>query len=155
MTEAARKVLKDCRDATGDLVDGIQGGEWRRRWILAVVLLRAVGHVLAKVDGARSDEYKNEIKSWWTALKEGKPNPDIFWEFIEEERNTILKEYSTKAGQGVKIYLGNQSSTTYHYTINSGPFKGQDQRCVLDKAISWWESELDRIDQKVQSMNKK
>jgi len=40
MTQAARKVLEDCKGALADFHYGIQGGEWRRRWITSVVLLR-------------------------------------------------------------------------------------------------------------------
>jgi hypothetical protein len=61
MTAAARLVLDDCRGALADLKEGVQGAEWRRRWIVTVVLLRAVGHVLEKVDGAASlwrDSYR-------------------------------------------------------------------------------------------------
>jgi hypothetical protein len=36
--------------------------------------------------------------------------------------------------------------TLYHYTINEGPYKGRDQRELLQEAIDWWEEYLDRID---------
>lgn len=46
MTLAARETLEDCRGALAELTDGVKGGQWRRRWIIAIVLLRAVGQVL-------------------------------------------------------------------------------------------------------------
>jgi hypothetical protein len=160
MTIAAREVLEDCRGALAELVDGVQGRQWRRRWIIAVVLLRAVGHVLEKVDGARSTQLRAEISRWWDNLKTTKPRPEIFWLFVEEERNTIVKEYQTNAGQGVTVQLsgielnmqtGEQKvdppkPAIYHYTMNAGHFKDRDQRELIAQAIRWWESQLDEID---------
>ncbi len=160
MTVAAREVLEDCRGALAELTDGVQGRQWRRRWITCVVLLRAIGHVLEKVDGERDAILRKNIDVWWKSVKQGKPEPLIFWDFIDEERNSILKEYQTRAGQGVAIQLsgielnlrtGEQRSdppkhAIYHYTINTGPFAGREQHELLAEAISWWESQLNAID---------
>ena len=156
MTSAARETLEDCRGALIELVDGIQGREWRRKWILSVVLLRAVGHVLHKVDRERSPAYRLAVDTWWSGLKESKPAPAIFWSLIDKERNSILKEYRTTVGQGVTIQLsgvstGKQKSeppnpAKYHYTFNSGPYKDRDQRDVISEAIVWWEAQLNSID---------
>jgi len=160
MTAAAREVLDDCRGALAELVDGVQGRQWRRRWVVAVVLLRAVGHVLDKVDAERSPAYRAAVSAWWARVKRSKPMPEIFWSFIEDERNTILKEYRTSAGQGATVQVGGiefnlrtgevhadqPGPTIHHYTINSGPFAGREQRDLLLEAIAWWERELDGID---------
>lgn len=160
MTTAARDALEDCWGALEELADGIQGRVWRRRWVTAVVLLRAVGHVLDKVDARRDDAYRRAIDLWWAKMKSSKPDPVIFWAFIDEERNFIVKEYRTRAGQGVAVRLsgveinlrtGEQKidpplSRTYHYTINSGPFAGREQRELIAEAISWWETQLNNID---------
>lgn len=165
MTLAARETLEDCQGALSDLTDGIQGRDWRRKWILAVVLLRVVGHVLDKVDGARSSAYRAAIDTWWARLNASKPEPTIFWQLIDEERNRILKEYQTVASQGVTVQLNgfdtNQQtweqkvdslgSSIYHYTFNSGPYKGCDQRAVLTTAIEWWHQQLDSIDEAAMS----
>lgn len=160
MTSAAREALEDCRGALAELTDGVQGRQWRRRWITSIVLLRAVGHVLNNVDGERSPEYRTAVDAWWRQLKSTKPEPMIFWSLIDEERNTILKEYQTRAGQGVKVQLsgieinlqtGEQKvdpplPAIYHYTINTGPFAGRDQREMIAEGIAWWEKELGAID---------
>jgi hypothetical protein len=161
MTIAARHALDDCREAVDLLIDGVQGSEWRRRWVLAIVLLRVVGHVLDKVDGCQSPHYRSAIDNWWVMLKQTRPEPSIFWEFIEEERNSVLKQYRSRAGQGVSIrvptlYLnmktGEQWSDPdpplpplYHHTVVSGPFEGRDHRDVLREAIQWWVCQLDSI----------
>ena len=160
MTAAAREALEDCRGALAELVDGVQGRQWRRRWITCVVLLRAVGHVLDNVDGGRDAKLRRAVDNWWKNLKATKPEPLVFWAFIEEERNAILKEYQTRAGQGVTIQLsgielnlrtGEQKSdppkpAIYHYTINTGPFAGRGQRELLHEAIVWWDTQLNAID---------
>ena len=160
MTSAAREALEDCRGALAELTEGIQGCQWRRRWITSIVLSRAVGHVLNNVDGTRSEEYRKAVDTWWKALKSTKPEPMIFWHLIDEERNTILKEYQTRAGQGVTIQLsgiqinlqtGEQKidppkPAIYHYMINTGPFAGRDQRELIAEGIAWWERELNAID---------
>lgn len=161
MSHAARLALQDCREAAGLLVDGIQGNAWRRQWILVIVLLRVVGHVLDKVDGERSSDYRRAVDAWWSSLRASKPDPAIFWQFIDEERNSLLKQYQTSAGQGVTIQVplayfnrktGEQWTdlplpTLYHYTMNSGPFAGRDHRDVVAEAIQWWEDELKTIDE--------
>jgi len=160
MTIAARESLEDCRTALGELVDGVQGRQWRVKWITCVVLLRAVGHVLDNVDGAREPSLRHAIDHWWKTMKASKPAPEVFWSFIDDERNAILKEYQTRAGQGVTVQLsgiqvnlrtGEQKVDPpgphiYHYTINTGPFAGREQRELLAEAIAWWEAQLDLID---------
>jgi hypothetical protein len=160
MTIAARQALEDCRGALDELTDGVQGSQWRRRWITSIVLLRAVGHVLDNVDGLQSPQYRTAIDDWWKEIKASKPSPTIFWNLIDEERNTILKEYQTRAGQGVTVQIsgieinlrtGEQrvdspKPTIYHYTMNTGPFAGKDQRELIADAITWWDDVLNAID---------
>ena len=143
MTESARAVLSDCRGALDEIAG--QGAVWRRRWITAVVLLRAVGHVLRKVDSERSPELKRAIESAWTKLQSTKPEPRIFWLFIDEARNSILKQYEMGAGQGATINLGTKTVENI-YLVNEGEFEGRDQRDLIRDAIAWWEKYLDAID---------
>lgn len=144
----AEKVLQDCREALGDFTDGLQGGRWRRHWILCVTLVRCVGHVLDKVDGKPNTTLGSIVEEDYDKLKKSDPEPRIFWEFIEGERNNILKAYRISAGQGVTIHVG-ENKTTYHYVINEGFFKGWDQRDLLKEAISFWEQHIAEIKRKL------
>ncbi len=58
-----------------------------------VSLLRAVGHVLNKVDGASCPEMRAAVDEVWSEWKADKTANAIFFDFIEDERNSILKEY--------------------------------------------------------------
>jgi hypothetical protein len=160
MTATARNVLADCRSAAAELVNGVQGDAWRRNWVLSVVLLRTVGHVLANVDSARDENLRRSIDDWWKQLRATKPEPVIFWKFIEADRNLILKEYLINAEYGIRLSIpllhlfpGQKDeerpppvSTEYRYEVASGPYKGQDQRTILQEAITWWEIQLSAIE---------
>ena len=146
MTIKAREVLEDCRGALAEMTDGVQGPVWRRRWITAVTLLRTVGNVLENVDRNRSVEIAGAIDTAYESLKNSKPNPAIYWEFIYGFRNQILKQYNINAGQDVNINLGSEPIAVYSYPIINGSFIGRDQREVIREAIEWWEEYLDSID---------
>jgi len=108
MTLKAHEVLCDCKRLLDDLNKEPQSDLWRLRWAGLVALLRAVGHVLKEVDAEVSPEAEGVINSAWEELKSRKPEPEILWEFIEGERNNILKTYAF----GPRINI----------TVRPGPF---------------------------------
>lgn len=55
MTLCARAVLEDCRAALAEFGHASDQDVKRRRWVALLALLRAVGHVLEKVDHAQAD----------------------------------------------------------------------------------------------------
>ena len=141
MELVARTTLEDCRVARSNIDGQIQGSQWRVNWIAAVALLRAVGHVLKhQADVCGDPILEKIINDKWD-----QPKPDIYREFIEKERNNILKEYQINAGQGVTVRPG-WGETTRDYTINRGYGAGSDQREVLKDAIDWWDQYLSQIE---------
>lgn len=66
-------------------------GEWKVFWVAGVATLRIIGHVLAKVDAASSAVHKAAINRLWGEWKDERAEHMIFWDFIEEERDSILK----------------------------------------------------------------
>jgi hypothetical protein len=137
---------------------------WRPRWVGLVALLRAVGHVLDKADGeCGSATTRRVIDSEWQGLKESKPDPSIFWNFIEDERNNSLKAYKIGSAINITIRPGTAvinlstgevsdslgGSTTFEAFMRSGPFRKEDPLQLCQAAIQFWHNYLDRIDQKV------
>jgi hypothetical protein len=168
VTQAAREVLNDCKGALEEYSDQVLGSAWRRRWVLCVVLLRAVGHVLKKIDGKQSSELESAIDDWWKKLNESKGSNPLFWEFIDKERNLVLKEYEIRGRQettvfltGLQLTINGQTGATYapapapapinHYKIADGYYNGCNQKELIQNAIDWWESQLNEIDRKVAS----
>jgi len=154
MTRVARQVVRDCELSVDELEPQEDARIWRLRWVATVTLLRAVGHVLEKVDTDVRPAYRKSIDAWWQNLKAMKPEPAIFWSFIDLERNSILKEYG---GHGVHIAetririalaTGERMDLprTFQTAIEGGPFDGRNQTEVVREAISWWRRQLDEID---------
>ena len=164
----ARRVLEDCRSALEELREEPTSTEWRRRWITMLTLLRVVGHVLVNVDRKADAVLAEIIDRHWRQVIDSRPKPEIFWKFIEEERNNILKEYKVNAGINVTVRPGTTSynlktgeekeiaasqPTLHDYVINSGHFEGQDQRDVVARAIEWWDSYLTDIENEYSERN--
>lgn len=129
------------------------------RWTTLVVLLRMVLHVLRKIDAEQDSRIKEASEVRWAKLLEAKaardPEVVIFTEFIEEDRNLILKEYRYRVGQGVNIYSRGSGSPDVEiiYEMTDGPFLGQDPRQVAAEAIAWLERYLDEVDQAIRDPN--
>lgn len=160
MTTAARRVLADCEAALEMLEDERDERRWRVMWVGALALLRAVGHVLRNVDGRTpgAREAMNAAYDSWKA----KPEHLVFREFIERERNNILKEYRLSvldsAEARVAVVVGDSDAV---YGADETPFvldenlfrpvtegfgAGEDARDVYREAIGWWEEELTRLE---------
>jgi len=134
----------------------------RRRWIAAVALLRGVGHVLKNVDAESSPTLGKIIKAEWEAANKTKPEPHILWGFIENERNTVLKEYrfrshrsaagfnvtsiSAPTASGVATIKTNKYGAAEFRLLTDGPFAGRNDIEVVTEAIQWWKVYLDRIE---------
>lgn len=103
MPLAARTVLEDCRQAAPLFTPGLQGRQWRIAYMAYVALLRADYHVLKSKDAAIDPAFRIKFETWDSKLFASKPAPEIYWEFIVSERNLLLKEYQSLAGQGVTV----------------------------------------------------
>ena len=163
MTTTARLVLSDCEGVLASIKEDMRSELWRPRWAGLVALLRAVGHVLDKVDGAHSPEAGQVIADAWSDLKKSKPEPRIFWQFIEEERNNVLKTYEFGPAMNITIrpgtahlnlatgdtYSSPSGPTTFDAFMRSGGFEGQDPLALCRDAIEFWRDHLDKIDRQI------
>lgn len=162
MTANARRVLQDCRVALSLLEEEKALFRWRIHWVAAITLIRAVGHVLDKVDG-KNAEIKSIASALFKSWKHGDQNI-IFRDFIDQERNSVLKEYTfnlhplEKVDVAISVKLRNSdgeiidSSEVFGigeniYRPMLGEYRsGDDARDVYSDAIEWWELQLNTID---------
>ncbi len=159
--------MDDCRLAMSLLEEEKDFQRWRIHWAAAVALIRAVGHVLDKVDGADAlvKQAAGALFKQWNGAA---PEHEIFREFIDRERNNLLKEYRSDvhpldqvsvAVQYTAVPIeGGEPSTlgqiveigeNIYRPLLDGPWEGNDARDVLDAAIKWWQEQLDAIDAEV------
>lgn len=145
MALKARIVLADCRTALDLLQEETRPEVFRLDWVAGVALARAVGHVLQKVDGEHDATIERAVALAYAVWKADKRA-----NFIEEERNQILKEYEFGflAGPIDGVAGGALRSLDEHLycLIADGAFAGEDCRDILDLAMKWWKSQLDRIE---------
>lgn len=157
-TPKARLVLQDVMFVRDKLETELGKIEWRLFWVLAVVLLRAVGHVLEKVDGAADPSVKHIANDLHRSWRIGNEHA-IFRDFIERERNSILKEYASDVTDGpipIMAHLQNHDGfdvvrqflieENLYRPMGSGAYEGEDGRTLLDDAIAWWAKQLAEID---------
>jgi hypothetical protein len=151
----ARNVLADCRNALDRLQEETRPKVFHLYWVAGIALARAVGHVLQKVDGEHDDTIKRAVTSAYDAWKADRQASAIFWDFIEQERNQILKEYEVGFLAGpIDVVAGGDLHTLDEHLfcpIADGPFAGEDCRDILEQAIAWWESQLDSIEATVRA----
>jgi hypothetical protein len=152
-------VLGDCEHALSDLATSANTVFQHPRWVALITLLRAVGHVLEKVDGpAASTEIKKRIDAAWQQLKADQKRPHIFYDFIEAERNDTIKQYEIGSAVNVIIKMpsadwmpassdprGGTTTTTYQWFMRDGPYQGRDPRELAREAIDFWKAYLDKI----------
>jgi hypothetical protein len=161
MTTRARAALADCEHALTDYEAGANTVFQYPRWVAVITLLRMVGHVLDKVDGpAANAEVQQRIRDAWKRLNASKPEPRIFHEFIDEDRNLTLKAYEVRPMVNITIRVGGvwwnaqtgesgsdpSGPTTVEFIMREGPFKGRDTRELCREAIAFWRMYLDAID---------
>lgn len=154
----ARLVLQDVMAVRENLEHETGAIQWRLNWVLAVVLLRTVGHVLDKVDGAADPRVKQLAKEKFSNWKVADEHA-IFRDFIELERNSILKEYELsitegpipivahlQRGDGFDVIRQFLIEENLYRPISGGVYDGEDGRTLIDDAIQWWRVQLGEID---------
>jgi hypothetical protein len=149
MALTAEAVLKDCEFALACMEAEDDRRKFRVFWLAALAGLRSVGHVLSKVDGAREPRIRKAADSAFARWKADRKQHQIFWEFIEDERNALLKE----ARRGVlaipySLMIGkvtHKADFEIYAPMVDGPYGGEDCRDVLRLAINWWKRELKDI----------
>jgi hypothetical protein len=151
----ARRVLDDARVALEWLDDDSDKQLFRIRWVGFCALLRTVGHVLDKVDAAASAVVRTAVNAQWHEWRNSREKHEIFWDFIEAERNAVLKTYEVsylETDEPVVVITGDDEPDQYRFEpslfrpITDGPFAGYDARDIGQEAIAWWDEQLQVIE---------
>ncbi len=149
----ARGTLSDCKKAVVLLKrnEDDEDGNWLVYLVAAIALVRAVGHVLIKIDGQKEAKIGDFLKRNWPSWKQ----EDIYCHFIEEERNNVLKAYqfpaepvflATKSGKRLTSKSGAYFVSPRHMCMTSGFYKGRHIMDLFEDAISWWDSKLQQVE---------
>lgn len=172
MTDQARRVLTDCYYALDLLEKETDPDLWRVHWAGALALLRAVGHVIDKVDSKDpiiAKVSKDLYRSW-----KGDPEKyEIFNEFIERDRNLLLKEYEfnvhpldnidlavvskavSSQDEEIEIRGVYRLDENIYRPLLDGPRQGDDARDVYLEALEWWGEQIELIDDQVKTIRSK
>ena len=160
LASSAKSVLTDVKYLRNKLELEVDDTEWRLQWVACVVLLRVIGHVLYKVDAGRSSFLKTSAEHHFQKWKDEDQHV-ILREFIDKERNNILKEYTSNMSEGplpiiVQVerfgddadseMLGYLMQENTYRPMNDGFYEGEDGRTLIDDAIVWWEKQLKDIE---------
>jgi hypothetical protein len=125
ITKEAREVLLRCEYFAKALRENPTGVAWEAQFSAALALLRSVGHVLDK----------SKTEQWWRAGQ----SAAVYLQGVSAE--------GLVAGQAPALPpVPAQPKADIYYHMNVGVFAGHDPRDLIDKAISWWNEELSKID---------
>lgn len=145
----ARSALRDAYVAHKNLKAALKENsnhqQIRMTWIACLFHLRAVGHVLKKVDSARSKWIKLASDKAYDNCRSNRFENIIFWEFIELERNALMKEYSAKIfDQSIDPENSKQKITVVtNILIGTEVYTPLE---AVNRAIEWWENYLDKVE---------
>ena len=155
MTATARKVLADL-EVSYELLEAEENvDKFRILWVASVSLARTVGHVLDKVDKNESPKLSSAISSTYQSWKQNPKKNEIFFQFIENERNSILKEYEFGFLSGPTDVAALPTGEIFKLDDNlfcpmsSGKYEGEDCRDILKSSITWWKQQLNAIESSV------
>lgn len=142
----ASLALSDSINATFSLRHADYAVNWRFDVIVAITTLRAVGHVLHKIDCRRYPLIFKEVETRFKRWKLGDGADAVFPHFIEDARNTLLKMYEFPAKDNTIFHdeeFGDFSQGRPDPDlIVRGPFSGCDIVELLNACHDWWRQEL-------------
>ncbi len=160
----ARQVFQDCIYARDSLETAVADGriqDAKIMWFAALAMLRSIGHVLRKVDAkALGEPFQRLLEQRFQAWK-GDP---MFCNFIERERNSILKEYDSSLeeetvreecllglsdGSVLAVSSGEALAVTTEVatlTKRRGENAGTSPAEALTLALDWWDRELEILE---------
>ncbi|TPL97442.1 hypothetical protein [Mesorhizobium sp. B2-3-10] len=148
------RVCGDCRYAISGLREERPAfSSWRVQWAGICALLKTSIHLLGKKDARAClpPVLRQSLKDAWVELGRRRSEFPLFWEFIDKERNNILKEYDISAYPAIIRSDGTVDQTSYSLLymlgeaeeealiLRGGPYDGQFALDVAADATDWAE----------------
>lgn len=143
----------DCKEAIRALrTEDLDFGRWKVSWAGICALLNASVHLMRKQDATSCIplQIRKSPNAKWHELGKNKAKYPIFWDFIDQERNNILKEYrfspdevilkadgSLEPKRGLLYMLGENEKSIL--VIRGGQFGGRPALDVAEEAANWIE----------------
>ncbi|MDQ6436946.1 hypothetical protein RB623_23085 [Mesorhizobium sp. LHD-90] len=141
--------LDDSMNATFSLCHADHSQNWRAEFVVAITTLRAVGHVLHKVDCKRYPEITRCVQGRFKRWKLGKGEDELFVHFIEDTRNLLLKTYEFPSDEATVFKTDSSGELSPSDPdldlVVSGYFKGCSVIGLLQHSHKWWIRELTEI----------
>ena len=151
MTSKSRAVLQDGRHVYELLETEADPASFRVLWVAGTALARAIGHILHKVDGRTGELARGIVAREFGSWKSKSEEHAIYWDFICDERNKVLKQYELGFLPGpIQVAVGDdvfELDEGLFCPMPDGRYAGADCRDVLKEALDWWSERLDLIDQ--------
>jgi hypothetical protein len=114
-------------------------GHWQVQWIAGIALLRSTGHVLYKVDSKSTERHRRIIREIWAEWQSDRKKHWVFWEFIEKDRNNILKEFNLNFKTGPYLEPN-------EYDIEKIVY---NKLWKFREAVYWWRAQLRTLEEQL------
>ncbi len=155
----ARVIWRDSDEVIQACEHAASEPEFRTYWFCSIAMLR-IGHVLQKYDASDDPMVSRIVAELWSQWKSDPESRQIFFDFLETERNQSLKEYEFSfysGGHMVPVMVDTHEmavvgelATDIYRPIESGPYAGVDARDVLTEVREWWDRQLRRVESCIQ-----
>lgn len=154
---ASYRACRDCTFAIEELRnERVSLSSWKVKWAGICSLLKASIHLMRAKDAksCMPETLRRELIEVWHRLGSERSKYKIFWEFIDKERNNILKEYDFSAYAVVLADDGSVSNATptllrilsegekEALVIRGGAYDGRLALDVASEAAQWIEETL-------------
>jgi len=158
---ASNRALRDAKRGISNLENRLAQrytllADWKVEYVGVCALLRAAIHLI-QIDSksCHSKSVTEELKREWQLIKSEKDKHAIYWEFINKERNSILKEYQWGSykqyfdesgdpilAKDLSLLTMFGGGNTSDLRIRGGPFDGRETLEVLAEAANWVEGRI-------------
>ena len=110
------------------------------------------------MDGEANAKLRAVVRAKWNEWNANKRENAILWDFIEVERNNLLKEYKFGVEPELEYLVDDKGEilTTEEgdpfameeefFRLSHVGFEHREGRDVIEEAIEWWRKQLDAIE---------